>query len=546
MDNKKSQKKLKKRTTPRGALVLTLALVFSAPILADTGKENDQIHFIVELTRHGSRGPLRCIKKKPWTEPVLCKTMITDVGIRQRYNLGLNTRNRYKEFFTKNGGLKEQEFWVRSTDRERTLKSAMAHMIGLLQNNNAKKLKFENNDSRLLPPLYKGQELFFDPSQEAFDTPLPNGFVPFSIYSEDQNTEELMSIDRCEGVTQYQLKKIDNHETSLIQKLDKSKKYTQLIADAMKAYGLPKTWMQNKSSADKCHWLSDYAIMDGQNSLNPTIPLNSTLYKQLIKCYSFNCFVGDQLQDRVTFSGIMERIVNWFNDKSNSTTNVADSDPGGKSALRYVLLSAHDDQVSNIMRLMGLNGLECNMKDLIDGTDTEDCLAYPGASSNVVWELITKKGQPQTEFQVKVSYEQKSVDFCKTGTVDEYNDYVCDLDKFLRVASTSYMIPNFREFCRIGVNMKQFVSHLEMVIIILLFIVVFLLGVIIVFIISRFYQKKNTIRIKTRRNDGSFISLKKDGGNPTGVVGRSEITPEGGDYKSMQQVTTIDMRRSML
>lgn len=138
---------------------------------------------IVELNRHGARAPitrLTDVIKSPWIEKT-GKGELSPVGERQKYLLGKNLFYKYPELFSK--GLNNEEFYIRSTDFNRTIMSAFSEIFGVrndVYEFTTTALIWDNNNERVKPP----QPLLFKPETIDFYTPLIKGYIPFPIHNE--------------------------------------------------------------------------------------------------------------------------------------------------------------------------------------------------------------------------------------------------------------------------------------------------------------------------------------------------------------------------
>ncbi len=76
--------------------ILIVALLVCAYFAAD------QIGFVFEVVRHGSRGPMAYMDKEP-DKPInrfhLGIDMLTQTGMRERFTLGRSSRHRYMDKF---------------------------------------------------------------------------------------------------------------------------------------------------------------------------------------------------------------------------------------------------------------------------------------------------------------------------------------------------------------------------------------------------------------------------------------------------------------
>ncbi|KAM5292812.1 prostatic acid phosphatase [Ctenodactylus gundi] len=106
-------------------------LLLLASLRLQGGARAKELKFVTALFRHGDRSPIETfpndpIKESSWPQGF---GQLTQVGMEQHYELGEYLRKRYGKFL--NESYKHEEVYVRSTDVDRTLMSAMTNLAAL-------------------------------------------------------------------------------------------------------------------------------------------------------------------------------------------------------------------------------------------------------------------------------------------------------------------------------------------------------------------------------------------------------------------------------
>ena len=415
--------------------ILLILLVISQ--ISDSAKvSKDNVVLMVELIRHGARAPIVNVKKEKWIEAT-GNGELSETGKRMEFYLGLNTRFRYPNFFSK--PLKYNEFWLRSTNYNRTIMSGISHTIGMTQRFvKNETLQFPNDDIRLLPPQMKNGALF-NISNIQFTTPLPYGFQPFPIYT-DFPDDEYLRMNECKGLKTDRVASFA--ATSVL--LEKTKFFPGLFKWVLGKYGLtnqtfnPKTPDGNNSFV-KANLLADFAIMDFLNNPKPTIESNDPNYGYLQDLQAL------QLLQRYNKTVAMKTIVTptltqirtYFQNKIGGVNNKS-------YPLRYVLFSAHDTTISG--HLAGMKpqivNTTCLITSLSTGKRDPNCSIYPPVGSNIIWELV----QNGTDYFAKISYNGVYLDYCNTNKTDGNGDFYCTMEEFDKTI-TGKINPDFKSYC---------------------------------------------------------------------------------------------------
>ncbi|XP_049726851.1 prostatic acid phosphatase [Elephas maximus indicus] len=110
---------------------LSLSFLVLLSFWPDQGVVAKELKFVTLLFRHGDRSPIETfpndpIKESEWPQGF---GQLTKVGMKQHYELGEYMRKRYEKFL--NGSYKREQVYIRSTDIDRTLMSAMSNLAAL-------------------------------------------------------------------------------------------------------------------------------------------------------------------------------------------------------------------------------------------------------------------------------------------------------------------------------------------------------------------------------------------------------------------------------
>ncbi|XP_053120674.1 prostatic acid phosphatase-like [Hemicordylus capensis] len=105
-----------------------LSLIFAFLLQLASGRE---LSFVLLLYRHGDRSPIENYPKDLYNEKSWPQGFgqLTQLGMRQQYELGQYIRKRYSNFLSPD--YRQDEILIKSTELDRTIMSAQANLAGL-------------------------------------------------------------------------------------------------------------------------------------------------------------------------------------------------------------------------------------------------------------------------------------------------------------------------------------------------------------------------------------------------------------------------------
>ncbi|XP_014863878.1 PREDICTED: lysosomal acid phosphatase [Poecilia mexicana] len=261
-----------------------------------------QLIYATVLFRHGDRSPVKAFPTDPHQESAWPQGFgqLSQVGMRQQYELGQYLRMRYKDFL--NESYIRHEILVRSTDVDRTLMSAEANLAGLY------------------PP--KGQQIF-QPSLK---------WQPIPVHTVPQNEEKLLSFPLGDCPRYEQLMNETENTAEFINVTTKYRDFIEMVKNktGLKAANVESVWsVYDTLFCESRHNMSapDWVTPDVMEKL------------RFLKDFGFQLLFGvykQQEKSRLQGGLLLGEIV------KNLTKMAA---PHPQRQLKLMMLSAHDTTV---------------------------------------------------------------------------------------------------------------------------------------------------------------------------------------------------------
>ena len=402
-------------------LLLFLFTISFIPTQSALPKDDTPPSLILELFRHGSRGPNDAIWDTTWL-PSECSSL-TAVGARQHYVLGKVLREEYTNRYGPDflvSTYRPDKVYVRSTDVERTIMSAYSHLYGIFEGDGYTHDQVPGGDG-ILPP-YQNMTLINKINNLVKDGPaLPFRYLPYPDHTLQFPDKVLATESICHNFGGWRNTNINSNT------------YKAMIA----AFSSTLNKLRDMGyHLDDWFTLNDFAdtiIVDYHE--NRTMPSNLTWDSDIIQDVNFlyewgTVFTqfGQDIQKQVLSTPILDYIFDAVNGSVNGTSN-----------LQLVLLSAHDDTLLTALTPLGVVTPACLYENFLSWKATKklihpECL-YPTFASNFRVEVFNV-----TIPYVRLYYGGQELWLCN-GKAS-----YCTVDQFAQLVKTATNSGNLQTF----------------------------------------------------------------------------------------------------
>lgn len=420
-----------------------------------------ELLMVIEMFRHGARAPIYDYwDAKSYEFP----GELTGVGVKQLYLLGGELRKEYiEELSFLSDSYNPNEIYVRSTDYNRTLMSAQAHLLGLFysrKNNNDSSSNKQELNIKIMPP-YKNLDV-----NEILDLELIENLNLVPIHSIDSKNEYLLQgfmFSLCEINWKLYMQQ---KSSDLYQKIMKQIK-NNTINEIARILNLDPEMIDLNTLAE----IND-VLINAEFASRPLPEMTEELKRNLHFIYAFNLYysyLGTSLQRKISNTYIIDEILNYFDSKISN-----------KTQKKWIMYSAHDASLGSLITLFNLSSYEC-VYDLWTKNKTEhlNCYMFPKFASNLLIELH-KNG---SSYFVKVKLDGEYKYIC------QQKSYECDYKLFAsNILRTK--LENFDDIC----HERNFWKKIELIDIIVIILMLFVL--IQFFIIYYLFRKHSNQHFK--------------------------------------------------
>lgn len=364
-----------------------------------------ELLFVMEVSRHGARSPLHYM---PWDEGKWPQGPgeLTPAGMRQHYIIGWALRQRYiinEPFINRN--YSESDVYIRSTNHNRTLESAMSQMLGLYPPPEGPSLRNKELEQKAVPPmsLHNQTRIIQELGLKALKG--KTSLVPIHTRLIKSDTT-LLPEDAC---LRYQQSMAMHKSLRDPQIRAYFEKYMATLQFIQKTFGV-----FIEDSLGIAFQVQDSIIcnyfQDGNYSFLPA-NFTSGIRSDLAEIYTLGSLIvkfPDETINRLAGSQLLTDVLYYFNEALT------------KPKKKFVFYSGHDTTILNILFALGLNS-------------TSD----PPFASTLVFELY-KDDRAAIYAQLLYNDVPQTIGDC-ANPVCEYSTFA----KYLK----SIIITNFSEVC---------------------------------------------------------------------------------------------------
>ena len=383
---------------------------------------------------------------------------LTEIGMRQHYNLGSQIHKDYKSLFK---SIEPEDYQVYSSPEPKSIMSAISHNLGLFRRLDSSPLEKELEVERPSRPLWKvgGKRPRFDVRQLSN---FERDRVVVPVVSQE-GWNDRMFFSKLRKVCYGKFKE----EEMVYEGIEKV--YGPLLEEQFKTlqgYGLSGDYFveskkvnnffnifSGKKSGRKGKLLSKVELVQGWSlrvaalwastvqsyksyfGFNPKKLTDDDmdLLNRMESSYQYSNFQTDESRKFYT-TKIFQKIKENYEEITNYGLG-----------LKYLGFSASTNTIAAILTGFGEVDQVCNFEILTQNSTIRKCQLSPPAASNIVIELSRRKEekhQIHPMLFVRVFYNKKKIQFCPTQ--EEY----CPLEQFHKFIEKYFILENLSAECK--------------------------------------------------------------------------------------------------
>ena len=378
---------------------------------------SSKLLMVIEFSRHGAREPIYdFLNAKPFDS----KGELTPVGMKQHYLLGKTLRSMYIENETfLSPSYHPKEIYVRSTNYNRTILSAISQLYGLYPLGTGPDID-ESLDRKYLSPPFTSNFFDFQVFAKNLHNNLENkalnmGFQPIPVHVVAMSQDSLLrpfDISICPLNVNLQNSQYNSNTFKEWTDLFKDNTFKELSK------------LLNITYNDMSLWVAFdiFDIYDNFRYSNQPVPANLSIDLERNLTFIHNVMIyfvyfGSENQRRLLTTPIFNEILRYFDGKINKTIET-----------KFIYYSGHDRTLSMVLSGLNYSSYECLYDKYLGITNNNTCLEMPTYASNILIELH----ENSTTQYVKIKYNGKYLPMCGSNlTSCKYSVFSKKLNDFI-------------------------------------------------------------------------------------------------------------------
>ena len=288
-----------------------------------------------------------------------------------------------------------------------------------------------------------------------FETPLPNKYEPYPVYTPDNgHFDRFLKADDEGGLvcnTTFPLRA--EASVNFEKYINASKLMQDTCKEAYERYNMHDPEIEKYGfNFTSSFFISDAVLCLHENSpndgLNLEDPADVKFYSNIRKMYSqyIYQFYNNTQYLKTVQTPILNDVKTNLNSKVDIAMGLADE---SSNPVKYRFLSTHDSTIAQIFLNNGYFNGHCLVDEFMDGVD-RNCHNSPGPSSSLVFELVQTNTDHEVasrdDFVVRSNYNGDYIDFCKTGDAGDNKKFDCTI-KIFNEEMDRMAVPDFDKAC---------------------------------------------------------------------------------------------------
>jgi len=383
---------------------------------------------VLEIFRHGAREPVYDY----WNARSFREFgELTSVGMHQHYVLGQYIRQHYiNTLHFLSPRHEPEEFYVRSTDLNRTIVSAISQLYGLFPLEEGPFLPSGIEEGKTMPPI---KDMLKRNSKKRMWNQtygLPMGFQPVPVISFQEKDDPLL---------RPYMPSLCPVNIMMETRQKMKQKYQEWREDFKESFKALEVLVNNSGMTNITITMETasrlYDVFEADRYYNKRLPQNLTteLWNNLTFVSNMNLYyvkLGGSDQQKFQATPFFKEIIDSFDNKLSAAPNT----------IKFKMFSAHDMTLSYLLTGLNLTSYECLEEVFRTGeTKEKHCFSYPEFASNMFIEL--EEDDLTGEKMVRVKYNGENVNLC------ERESFVCEYAEF-KQRLEGFMIEDFKSVCK--------------------------------------------------------------------------------------------------